>query len=429
MNLAGDRVLWISGGEASLGRPGGGEAEKLGIDATVTIDIAQQQKQKFQEAARIMGSRFYHPTLKGLDWPALSARYKELAVQTRTDSEFNRVFSHLLGELEGSHMGISGGRSTSGSGQPIGYLGVDVKPARGGYEITRVVPQSPAAATTTKLNAGDVILSINGKALAAGPEQEPLIDLNAAMRGTSGEETLLELRRGNGGSRYVLITPVGSGTDSNLRYQDEVLRRAAKVEELSNGRLGYLHIRGMNMASVRDYERDLFAAADGKEGLIIDVRDNGGGSTTDILLASLTAPRHAYTAARGVDIEKMPKDAYPRDRRLIYAYNRPITVLINYNSFSNAEIFAHAIKTIGRGTVVGTPTFGAVISTGAFSLIDGTTVRMPFRGWYLPDGTDMENNGAEPHIHVDQTPEDEAAARDRQLEEAVRELLTRAKAF
>jgi len=121
----------------------------------------------------------------------------------------------------------------------------------------------------------------------------------------------------------------------------------------------------------------------------------------------------------------VPHDAYPRDRRLIYAWNRPINVLINENSFSNAEIFAHAIKTTGRGPLIGTQTFGGVISTGGFRLIDGTFIRQPFRGWYLPDGTDMESHGAVPDVPVDITPADEAAGRRPQLEAAVAELLTR----
>ncbi|MEX2217252.1 MAG: S41 family peptidase, partial [Phycisphaerales bacterium] len=426
-----DRPRRGGGGEAYLGRPTGGESERLAIDAPVTIDIAAQQKQKFLEASRLMGARFYHPTLKGLDWGALTDRYLSLAVRTRTDGEFNRVFQQMLGELEGSHMGISGGRDTGGTGQPSGYLGVDATRVPGGYRITRIVPHSPADSRSTRLNVGEVIVAVNGRPVAEPADKPPAADLNAAMSGTAGQETLLELRtegaNGGAGTRHVLIAPISSGADSSLRYRDEVRRNAALVEKLSGGKLGYLHIRAMDMGSVRDYERDLFAAADGKLGLLIDVRDNGGGSTADILLSSLTAPRHAYTAARGVDLETLPKDAYPRDRRLIYSFHRPITVLINQNSYSNAEIFAHAVKTIGRGKLVGAPTFGAVISTGSHALIDGTTIRTPFRGWYLPDGRDMENNGAEPDIAVPQTPEDEVARKDRQLEEAVKELLTRAR--
>ncbi|MFI4883170.1 MAG: S41 family peptidase, partial [Phycisphaerales bacterium JB064] len=138
------------------------------------------------------------------------------------------------------------------------------------------------------------------------------------------------------------------------------------------------------------------------------------------LLSSLTAPRHAYTIPRGANPDDVPEDAYPRDRRVIYGYSKPIAVLCNENSYSNAEIFSHAIKTTGRGTLVGQETYGAVISTGSYRLIDGTTVRRPFRGWYLPDGTDMENNGAVPDVLVLTRPGDEAEGVDRQLEAAVK---------
>jgi tricorn protease len=249
------------------------------------------------------------------------------------------------------------------------------------------------------------------------------MDFAAAMVNTAGKETLLKVRGEDGATRLVLIIPISWGEWDRLRYQEIVRHRRNQVEELSGGRLGYLHIRGMSEPSVRDFERDLYAAGKDKEGLIIDVRDNGGGSTADILLSSLTAPRHAKTQPRGVDPADVPDDAYPRDRRLIYAWTRPINVLINQNSFSNAEIFAHAVKNIGRGRLIGTATFGGVISTGGTSLIDGTTVRLPFRGWYLPDGTDQENNGAKPDVDVPQMPQDEAAGRDLQLEAAVRDLL------
>jgi tricorn protease len=346
VSLGGDRVLFTSGGAAPrgdtpaegpprqaggqpyLGRPGGGEAEAMPIDAPLVIDIEAQQKQKFRDAARLMGQRFYHPTLKGLDWPALMSRYESIIIRTRTDTEFNRIFNNLLGELEGSHMGMSGGRSTQGDGQSLGYLGADLKRVAGGYQVTRIVPNGPADRKATKLNVGDVIVAINSKPLANGVDAQPRVDFASAMQGTSGQETLLEIRNGGGKTRNLLITPIAAGADTNLRYQDEVRQRKEMVDKLSDGKLGYLHIRAMDFGSVRDYERDLFAAADGKLGLIIDVRDNGGGSTTDVLLSSLTAPRHAYTASRGVDLKELPKDAYPRDRRLIYAYNREISVLL-----------------------------------------------------------------------------------------------------
>ncbi|MFG0284867.1 MAG: S41 family peptidase, partial [Phycisphaerales bacterium JB039] len=329
----------------------------------------------------------------------------------------------MLGELNGSHTGISGGWQIFSEPAPnVGYLGADVALAPGGYRIERIIPKMPAE--HDGLKAGDLITAIDGRPLAPAPDALPQLDIRTAMVDTAGREILLTLQR-DGAEMYLLIRPASSGADSGARYEDEVLRRAATVDELSDGRLGYLHIRSMNMSSVRDFERDLYAAANGRDGLIIDVRDNGGGSTTDILLSSLTAPRHAYTIPRGADPAEVPEDAYPRDRRLIYGYSRPINVLMNQNSFSNAEIFSHSIKTTGRGSLIGWPTFGGVISTGGFTLIDGTRVRMPFRGWYLPDGTDMENNGAQPDVLVEQTPASEVEGTDPQLEAAVDELLGR----
>ena len=426
MSLTGDKAVMVRSGQAMTVPPAGGKAETVAIDANITIDVAAEQRVKFDEAARILGTSFYHPTLKGLDWAALTERYRSLAVRARTSGSFNRVVQRLFGELEGSHTGISGGGGYSASEPGHGCLGVEAEPVAGGYRVTRVITGSPADRDASRLDVGDVIVEV-GETVLADEGETPRVDLHAALEGTVGEETLIRVVRVDPEKpEYVIITPISGGAESNLRYEQEVLDRRARVEELSDGRLGYLHIRGMGASNVRDFERDLYAAAHGKDGLIIDVRDNGGGWTTDILLSSLTAPAHAFTVPRGADFNTMPRDAYPRDRRLIYGYARPISVLINENSFSNAEIFAHAIKTIGRGRLVGTRTFGGVISTGAARLIDGTTVRVPFRGWFLPDGADMESNGAVPDVPVEIGPPDEAAGRDPQLDAAARELLERA---
>jgi tricorn protease len=181
----------------------------------------------------------------------------------------------------------------------------------------------------------------------------------------------------------------------------------------------------MNQPSLDVFERDLYAAAEGKAGLIIDVRNNGGGSTADRLLASIMYPRHAYTQPRGVS--NNIKDAYPGDRLYIQRYDKPIDMLCNEKSFSNAEIISHAFKTLKRGTLVGETTAGGVISTGGTTLLDGTTVRIPGRAWYLPDGTNMELHGAQPDLRVPQTPEDEVKDNDAQLRAAVDDLMKRVK--
>ena len=428
VSLDGSAISFVSGRQARKSAPSGGKVTTLGIQASIDIDRRAERAQKFHEAAGRFGQSFYHPTLKGLDWARITERYDELTSHTRTNQAFKRLMNLMFGELDGSHTGISGGDGFSASSPRNGYLGVDYTAVDDGYRIDRVLAGGAIAEMKNGPAEGDVIVAIGEHRLVDADTASGLMDLHAAMAGLSGAEVLLEYVRtddtGTSESRFGIVRPASYSSASVMRYQNEVIRRRALVEERSGGRLGYLHIRSMGLASVREFERDLYAAAHGKEGLVIDVRDNGGGWTTDILLASLTAPAHAYTIPRGANPDEVRFDNYPRDRRLIYAWNRPISVLINQHSFSNAEIFAHSIKTIGRGKIIGTQTFGGVISTGSFSLIDGTTVRRPFRGWYLPDGTDMESNGTIPDISVSQTPMDEVRGIDRQLETAVDTMLS-----
>ncbi|MCH2024691.1 MAG: S41 family peptidase, partial [Verrucomicrobiales bacterium] len=156
---------------------------------------------------------------------------------------------------------------------------------------------------------------------------------------------------------------------------------------------------------------------EGKEGLIIDVRNNGGGFTADHLLTVLVPPVHASTVARGGGT------GYPGDRRVYATWTKPIVVLCNERSFSNAEIFSHAIKNLKRGKLVGVPTAGGVISTGSRSIMDLGTIRMPGRGWFLPDGQDMELNGAVPDHLIWPLPGELPSGNDKQLEKAVQVLL------
>ncbi len=419
-DLTGKKVTFVGANTAKHAPSTGGKTEAWPIDADARIDVSSEQRQKFGEAARTFGRTFYHPTMKDLDWAAVSQRYADLAEQTRTAQAFNRVVDLLFGEVNGSHTGISGGARYSGPRQGIGHLGMDAVPDGDGYRVTAVLADGPSDLDEGGLQVGDVVLSIAGRPLVEGGV---LQDLRGAMLDTAGVEVLVDVRGPDGKIRTVLLVPMTYGAWNGLQREDELQRRRDHVAGASDDRLGYLHIQGMNMPSVHRFEQDLYAAAHGKDGLIIDVRDNGGGFTTDILLASLTAPTHAYTIPRGAKAQDVRPDSYPRDRRLLYAYSRPVVVLCNENSFSNAEIFSHAIKTTGRGTLVGEETFGGVISTGGFTLIDGSRVRQPFRGWYLPDGTDMESRGALPDIRVERTPMDEAAGIDAQLDMAVETLL------
>ena len=434
ISLTGEKLVTLSGGKGQLTSTSGGSASaapaesggssggtSIDIDSSIVVDQAALVRQKFAEAQRLMGENFYHPTMKGLDWDALSARYAELATHARTASEFDHVANRLLGELNASHLGIRSPQAGGRTVLPQGRIGVMVSSATGGLRVDTMIPDAPAMTTKTPLMIGDIITAIDFEPIRAGDT------LSSRMAGTIGREVVLSINRtladGRDVSLQTAIIPVTDSAIGRLAYQATQNRNAKLVDEWSGGRLGYIHIEGMAQPALDEFERDLYAACDGKDGLLIDVRNNGGGWTADRLLASICSPIHAYTVPRGAD----PKhtDGYPQDRLFIQRFTGPVNMLCNEKSFSNAEIVAHAFKKLQRGTLVGMPTYGGVISTGSASLLDGTSIRMPTRGWYLLDGKDMEMNGAVPNILVAQTPQDESANSDRQLRAAVENLLQR----
>lgn len=421
LNFAGDRVAVVTNGGAASVAVAGGDTKAYELGETIDVSIPVFQRQKYLEAMRVLGQCFYRGDMKGLDWQKVTQAYLALAERCRTNEEFDSVANRQLGELNASHMGVRSPESASSLRQPFGRLGARVKPVEGGFEVTSIVDGTPAALGKQPMKVGDVITAIDFTPFALGDTVE------SALKGKVGKEVVVTVRRPVTGGEPLtldlLMTPIAAGQLAGLVYEDNVRRNAARVTEWSNGKVGYIHIKAMDQASLDDFERDLYAAAEGKVALLIDVRNNGGGFTADLLLSSIMVQPHAYTIPR--DGDPGVKDGYPQDRLFIQRYTLPINMLCNEKSFSNAEITSHAFKTLKRGTLVGQQTYGGVISTGGTSLLDGTTVRMPFRGWYLADGTDMENNGAKPDLVVPQTPEDESKDFDAQLKAAVDDLLKR----
>jgi tricorn protease len=428
LSADGSRVIMVRGGRAMHVPVTGGSSETVNIDFTIELDHEAINDQKFDELVRTLGRTFYHPDMKGLEWDELGEQYGAFARRAHTADEFGYVANRLLGELNASHLGVFPAGGPDLERQAIGRLGVDTEPSdEGGFVVTNVIPLGPADVGAMRMREGDAVVAIELERLAPGDT------LMERLRGRVGRETIVTVRRSleplqEGGEERteeldLLITPISGGAQDRLKYNAWQRRNAELVDQWSDGRLGYLHIRAMGGADLIEFERDLYAAGYGNDGLLIDVRNNGGGWTTDRVLASIMAQPHAYTIPRGA--ERVSTDAYPRDRLYIQRYTKPINMLCNEKSFSNAEIISHAFKSLGRGTLVGQQTYGGVISTSGFRLVDGTFVRQPFRGWYLMDGTDMENNGAMPDIVIPQTPEDEVQNNDRQLKAAVEDLLSR----
>ncbi len=398
-----------------------GKREGLAFTARMEIDHNAERDQIFEHGWRVIRDGFYDPNFHGKDWNQLKAKYKPWAMKAGTKTDFRAIFNEMLGQLNASHMGMYGSDRDETQRERTGLLGIEVKPTKNGVEITRVVPETPAARQESRLNVGEVITAVNGNDIGEND------NFYAMLTNEATEPVLLNVRSGNT-SREVVIRPTNS--ISTALYDEWVEQRKALTEQYSGGRLGYIHIRGMNWTSFERFERELTASGLGKDGIVIDVRFNGGGWTTDYLMAVLNVKQHAYTIPRNAtdDLEKNQeqfKQYYPYGERLpLSSWVRPSVALCNANSYSNAEIFSHAYKHLGIGTLVGVPTFGAVISTGGSGLIDGSYIRRPFRGWYaLGTGKNMELNPAVPDIILENPPASKAQGEDPQLKKAVEILL------
>lgn len=399
-----------------------GTAESLPYSAKMKIDYTAERLQIFEEAWRTIRDGFYDPQMHGYDWTALGQKYRERCVNASTNNDFRDMFNYMLGEINASHMALTAPDRAETQQEATGMLGAEMTPVKEGMRVNRVVPESPASKVASQLNVGDIITAVNGVTYSETS------NFYENLNGLVNEKVLLNVLSADGKSREVVIRP--SSSLANNLYDEWVDNRKKLVDEWSKGRLGYIHIRGMDMPSFEETEREFTAAGYGKDGLVIDVRFNGGGSTADYLMTVLNYKQHAYTIPRGAseDLEKDKKkyrDYYPTGERLVFsAWMKPSVALCNEGSYSNAEIFSHAYKTLGIGKLVGQTTNGSVISTGGRGLIDGSFVRLPFRGWFTK-ATDknQELGPAVPDIIVDNSLDYTAKGTDEQLKAAVEALL------
>lgn len=418
----GNQFVWLSSGApAAVSASGRTSAYRFSVRQEVYLPDVHGAA--FDVAWRTMRDRYYDPDMGGADWDAVRAKYAPMAARCVTGTELSLVMNMMLGELNGSHLGFRStqrGWSRSGWKDVTGHLGCrfDSSWDGDGLRVKDVVPGTPADQARSRIHPGELVLALDGRPVGGAT------NLDALMTGDPRREIAVTVRSAEGQDRTVTLTPTTFGTVRRRLYDHWVEQTRARVDEASGGKLGYLHIRSMNLSSFQRFEAELYKVGFGKDGLIIDVRDNGGGYTTDHLLTCLTQPQHAITVPRHGG------PGYPHDRMVYAPWHKPVVVLCNQNSFSNAEIFAHAIKTLKRGPVVGVQTAGGVISTGS-TFIDGIgSLRLPFRGWFLlGSGEDMERNGCKPDHVLWPEPADLAAGIDRQVSKAVEVGLAEVEAF
>jgi tricorn protease len=398
---------------AAAGPPREAGRRRINFNVRVQVDRPAEWAEMFDDGWRTMKYRFYDPKMHGMDWDAMRAKYRPLVDFVGDRQELLNILNEMIGELNASHTGAAPPpRGPGGGGVATSHLGIELEPdtAAGRYKVTYIYEDGPADKDWVRVKVGDYLLAINGKPVKAGDEYWDILNdrLNRKVVVTFNNKPAED------GAWNTRIEAITGGAYSQLRYERWVKERRQKVDELSGGRIGYIHIQAMNQPSLRKFEKEIREFRN-KEAMVIDQRWNGGGNIEQELLAILVQRQYQVWQPRGTEAAGRP----------FAGFFGPKIVLQNWRSASNAEMFPAGFRALGLGKVVGTPTMGAVIGTGSYSLIDGSTVRTPGVGVFLADAkrTNMENHGVQPDMLVDNRPEDTLAGRDRQLEAAVDELM------
>jgi tricorn protease len=383
-----------------------------GSRARFLADPAALWRHAFDEAGRLIRHDFWVADMADVEWDAVQAQYRPLVDLVATPREFADVLWETVGELGTSHAYVGPAPYDDAVGTySTGLLGADLEQdSDGSWRVRRIVPgetsdpkaRSPLSAPGVQIRPGDRLLAVDGRPVGAdGPG--PL------LAGVAGQPVELLVAGADGGPRRAVVVPLT--TERRLRYQDWVAGRRARVRELSGGRLGYLHSPDMISEGWADFHRDLREEMT-RDALVIDVRGNRGGHTSQLIIEKLARRVVAWDMPRNMQPVPYPVEA-PRG---------PVVVLADEFAGSDGDVITQAIRTLGLGPVVGARTWGGVVGIdGWHELVDGTHITVPrYALWFEGRGWGVENYGVDPDVEVLITPEDWAAGRDTQLEEAVR---------
>ena len=405
------RVWYIQGGRVrSVGVDGNGE-RAVSLTAELEVDFHVEKDDVFLANWSALDAGFYDPNHHGADWDGIREHWAPIVAGSRNRQEMRRALLLMTGELNGSHLGVSG--SESPSTPQVGRLGLRFD--RRAYEddgrlvVSEVIDLGPAH-VSGEIQPGDRIVSV------AGVTIDGTTNLNRVLRGTVGDRVDIGVADG-GGVRTVAVSPVSVGAEKNLVYRGWVESRRRYVAEASGGRLGYVHIPDMGGGTLQQLYLDLDQENRQREGIVVDVRNNNGGFVNNYALDIFT--RRSFMSMRprgGASVSS-------RHQLGQRAYLNPVILVTNQNTLSDGEDFTEGWRSLGIGEVVGEPTAGWIIYTSNMSLFDGTGIRMPFIEVRGADGENMELNPRPVDVEVERPSGEWYSGRDAQLDAAVGRLL------
>jgi tricorn protease len=407
----GAKATFVRKGELYTTRLSGpSSGTKVTFTADWEHDVRARRKAAFTEFWRSFDRGFYDGNMHGRDWAKIREYYEPFLDAVDTREEFADLLNMVVGELESSHSEVkpaSGGPSSAVTPR-LGFT-FDYSHAGPGIKVDKVPDAAPGSYDKTRINPGDYILEINGKDVELTEKYYEIVNHK------EGRELALLVndKPKKDGARTVKYKALSQTEWLKLNYNARTERLRKRVEDKTKGQIGYLHIASMGSGDRTKFEQEAYEYILGKDGLIIDVRFNSGGNISDTLIDWLERKPHGYTKPR--DGAAVPSPAR--------AWTKPIVVLLNEHSYSNAEMFPNAIRERGLAKLVGWQTPGYVIWTQTLSLVDGTKGRMPGAGVYRLDGSPMENRGERPDVEIWLHPDDYISGEDPQIDKAI-EMLT-----
>ncbi|HEX6188823.1 MAG TPA: S41 family peptidase [Pyrinomonadaceae bacterium] len=405
--------------------PGGDKSRKPVSTAGLVVDRvpAEEWNQIFHEVWRRYRDFFYVPNMHGYDWVALREQYKPLLKHVGHRSDLNYVIGEMIAELTVQHAYIEGGDFLIPPRPRVGLAGArfDVDPASGRYRISRIftgqneeeIYRSPLTEVGINASVGDYVLAIDGEEVKGNDDIYRLLRNKAdnPVSLTVNSRPVME------GARTISYRPITEET--NLIYLDWITKNRKRVDEATNGRVGYIHIPDMGAAGIREFIKWYYPQID-KEGLVVDVRANGGGNVSRMLIERLRRKMLGVNYSRTDDIG----NTYPDG-----VFLGPMVALLDQNSASDGDIFPWMFREAGLGPLIGKRSWGGVVGiNNRGPLIDGGNVFVPgsalanSKGEYI-----IEGYGVDPDIEVENEPAAEIAGRDPQLERGIAEVMAKLK--
>lgn len=384
--------------------------DPVNVNSEMVLKQAEEKAYIFDHSWRQMKEKFYVEDLQGVDWDFYYAAYKRFLPYINNNYDFAEMLSEMLGEMNASHTGCyyRSGMPNSDQTASLGLF-YDYTYTGNGLKIAEVIEGGPLDKANSKIKAGNIIEMIDGFAVTDS------IDFYQLLNRKVGKLTLLSVYDAAANKRWEeSVKPIRGGEENELQYKRWVKNRRNEVEKLSGGKIGYIHVRAMDDASMRVVFEEALGRNIGKEAVIIDTRFNGGGNIHEQLSDFLNGKKYFDVIPHGQYVGSEPFDKW----------NKPSIVLMGESNYSDAHLFPVAYKLKGVGKLLGMPVPG----TGTFvwweNQIDPSLVfGIPMGGWRSPDGKFCENNQTEPDIMVRNEPDIMSAGRDQQIEAAVKELL------